>query len=134
MTDTNDMRALTTTCKHDPGDDWDHDAHCVLPSQPATYVFRNPYGQVVIRQKCWPDEDMFVMVAPEGVAALIDALRDAAGIDQCSGTLTPPRPTSARRSPAADRQARHRERKRAAATGEPPANREAAPSQSRPCV
>ena len=96
-----------TTVRDDAKEPWDDDANCVLAAQPATYVFLDCHNQIVIRQRCWPDDDMFVIIAPEGVTALIDALRDATDI----GSRTD-QPMTSRRSPAAERQARHRERKR----------------------
>jgi hypothetical protein len=54
----------------------------VAPSQPATAVYLNPYGCVVIRQEstglneCGDLEDPFVMITPHNVPALIARLQE----------------------------------------------------------
>lgn len=37
----------------------------ILREQRATAVYRNRFGHLIIRQKCWPDDDTFVFVAQE---------------------------------------------------------------------
>jgi hypothetical protein len=40
-----------------------------------TAVYVNPFGQVVIRQACWPDDDQWVVIAPANLWQLIDELQ-----------------------------------------------------------
>lgn len=57
--------------------DWENDDSIVLREQPATAIYRNPYGSLVIRQKRrWPDEeeDPIVVVSPESAVAFMEAL------------------------------------------------------------
>lgn len=57
--------------------DWDVAAEAVvIPEQAATAVFENNQGQVVIRQagQYGPDEDVWILIAPEHAQALADAI------------------------------------------------------------
>lgn len=57
--------------------DWDDDGDCVaVPRQEKIAVYALSSGRVVVRQKPWDGEDDHVVViAPENVPAVIDALR-----------------------------------------------------------
>lgn len=61
--------------------DWDNDDSVVVARQMAIAVLQNERGDVVIRQESQdPHEDeAYVLVRPENVPALIDALCAAAG-------------------------------------------------------
>ncbi len=58
--------------------DWRDDDAVVLQEQPATAVYVNTYGAVIVRQQNWPDEDVHVMVRPENAKTLADAILNAA--------------------------------------------------------
>lgn len=64
--------------------DWGEIAEAVvIPEQAATAVYPNPQGQIVIRQegRLGPDEDVWIVVAPEHAQVLAEAiLRCAAEI------------------------------------------------------
>jgi hypothetical protein len=51
----------------------------VIRSQSAVAAYRNPDGDVVIRQESWPDDDTWIIIKPENVPALIAALADLVG-------------------------------------------------------
>jgi hypothetical protein len=92
------------------------DANVVIREQPTTAVYTNPFGQVVIRQQTWPQDDVWVIVGPEHVAAVIKAMLDAAGIEPAtmfSDGAVEAAPRSPADPTAAERQRRYRERKRA---------------------
>jgi hypothetical protein len=57
--------------------DWRDDAGIVLREQPATAVYRNTTGGIVIRQECaWDEEeDPFLVFQPENLPVLIRALQ-----------------------------------------------------------
>jgi hypothetical protein len=57
----------------------------ILPEQPATAVYFNPRGELVIRQKRWPDDDSFIYIAPDFVSEFIDKLCDIIGIPSVGG-------------------------------------------------
>ena len=62
----------------DGGFDWSDDSAVVLREQPATAVYFNPRGQVVIRQQGEVfDDDPFVFFNVESLPALIAALTSA---------------------------------------------------------
>jgi hypothetical protein len=55
--------------------DWANSPSVVLQEQPATAIYHNPDGQLVIRQRAsWCDEsDFFVIVSPENCNVFMDA-------------------------------------------------------------
>jgi hypothetical protein len=57
--------------------DWVADkSDVVIPEQPATAVYVNLQGEIVIRQQCLDgDDDPIIRLRPENVGALIAALR-----------------------------------------------------------
>jgi hypothetical protein len=55
------------------------DCNRVIADQPETYIFANPYDQLVIRQRSWPDEDAWVRIAPEHLPAVIERLCHVSG-------------------------------------------------------
>jgi hypothetical protein len=61
----------------DYGDfDWLDDPSVVLRSQPATAIYRNDAGHLVIRQeRSWAqEEDPYVMISPENAVTFMEAL------------------------------------------------------------
>jgi hypothetical protein len=62
--------------------DWSDDDVVVLREQRLTAVYRNPHGDLVIRQeRSWnEDEDPFLVIAADNVQPLIDKLCDLEGI------------------------------------------------------
>jgi hypothetical protein len=66
----------------DPDDfDWNNRESVVLREQPETAIYLNPFDEIVIRQRKWPDEDAFVYFTPgDNLQAVIDRLCDLAGI------------------------------------------------------
>jgi hypothetical protein len=62
--------------------DWSDDDVVVLREQRLTAVYRNPHGDLVIRQeRSWnEDEDPFLVIAADNVQTLIDKLCDLEGI------------------------------------------------------
>ncbi|MCC6948849.1 MAG: hypothetical protein IT539_13860 [Bradyrhizobiaceae bacterium] len=64
-----------------PDFDWSEDDSVVLKEQPATAVYINPKGCIVIRQEQGPmdDEDSFVFIAPENIERLIVELQHLDG-------------------------------------------------------
>ena len=137
MTDADNMILSSDECKPDcdPNDR-------VIADQPETFVFSNEWDQLVIRQKNYPDDDMWVRFAPSFLPAIVERMCEWAGeahtlavIDRLNAVVgerrdangnpeTKPAPiegkaaetagfSQARRAPtAADRQRRYRERKR----------------------
>lgn len=111
--------------RHGSDFDWDAIANAVvIPEQAATAVYENPEGNIVIRQagQYGPDEDAWIVIAPEHAKQLADAiLRCAAEItgdgdvDRSHGTTAP--------LTNAERQRRYRERRNAPRNGERNAQR-----------
>jgi hypothetical protein len=60
--------------------DWDDPELTTLREQPLTAIYINPYDQLVIRQRRWPDEDALIFISQESVDAFLDRLTDVAGI------------------------------------------------------
>jgi hypothetical protein len=56
--------------------DWRDDPSIVLKSQPATAIYYNPHGCIVIRQeRSWAqDEDPYVYISPENAVTFMEAL------------------------------------------------------------
>jgi hypothetical protein len=52
----------------------------VLPQQEATAVYVNRDNDVVIRQRRWPEDDVFIYIQNANVMTFIDKLCDVAGI------------------------------------------------------
>ena len=75
----------------------------VVPEQRAISVYTNQFGDVVIRQINWPDEDACLRVPPQYAHALAQAILAEAG-------LTKDEPAPADRTNAV-RQRRHRARR-----------------------
>lgn len=84
----------------------------VIPEQAAIAVFVNPQGDVVIRQagQYGPDEDMWIIVAPDRAAVLADAIVQATAFHGTQPDDS--KPAAAKDRTAADRQRRYRERQR----------------------
>ena len=60
--------------------DWSDTESVVLPEQYATACYFNKTGELVIRQKRWPDDDAFIYIAPDQIVQFIDKLTDIIGI------------------------------------------------------
>jgi hypothetical protein len=60
--------------------DWAADDSVVIPQQPETACYRNEAGQIVIRQRHWPDDDSFVYINPESLPRIIAALTAEGGL------------------------------------------------------
>ena len=60
--------------------DWDDAEAVVLHEQPETAVYWNPNGDLVIRQRRWPDDDVFVVITESSVDRFLDKLTDICGI------------------------------------------------------
>lgn len=90
--------------------DFDWKADTVVGSQLAIAVYKNHDGDIVIRQEMAPynDEDGFVFVRPENATYLAAALMALAEPDTAP-QLALPAPAD---RTAAERQRRHRDRKR----------------------
>lgn len=90
--------------------DWVEDDSIVIPPQQALAVYSNGRGAVVIRQQGDGfDEDAFICIRPENARALAAAiLREAGAALDAEATEQRPKASSA----AAERQRRHRARKR----------------------
>jgi hypothetical protein len=56
--------------------DWAHDDSVVIREQPATAVYTNTSGDIVIRQANaqGDDDDAFIFLRPENVQALVDTM------------------------------------------------------------
>jgi hypothetical protein len=84
--------------------DWQSDPHIVVPAADAVAVYKNDAGDVVIRRQAWwPDEtdDAFIVLPADRVAAVLQAIAVAAGIDGSAVTA---------RTAGAERQRRYRQR------------------------
>jgi hypothetical protein len=60
--------------------DWSDRESVVLHEQPATSCYFNEEGGLVIRQKRWPDDDTWVVIAADQIDTFIDKLTDIIGI------------------------------------------------------
>jgi hypothetical protein len=65
--------------------DWDDTEGVILPEQPATACYWNRRGELVIRQKGWPDDDSFIYIAPDFISEFVDKLTDIVGIPSVGG-------------------------------------------------
>ena len=88
--------------------DWSDGAlNIPIPEQPATCVYTNPRGMIVVRQagQYHQDEDAWLIIAPQNVPALVAALLQEADVgDGVENSSTD--------STAAARQRRYRQRRR----------------------
>ena len=91
------------------GFDWTRDDSIVVPEQQAIAVFTNVHGRIAILQKgdYHPDEDVVIVVNRKNAAQLARAILALAEPD--AAPLALPAPTD---KTAAERQRRHRDRKR----------------------
>jgi len=66
--------------------DWySDDASIVLREQLPTAVYFNPAGDLVIRQRNWPDEDSLIIITEPFQQAFLDRLSDFMGIPSVGG-------------------------------------------------
>lgn len=86
--------------------EWHKDLKVAVRTQMAIAVYLNPYGELVLRQEgqFHPDEDVWIVIAPDNVVAVTDAMHAA------MGAVPATRVTKDRT--AAKRQRRHREKHR----------------------
>lgn len=55
-------------------DIWADEDAVIIHEQPETAVYWNPYGQLVIRQRRWPEDDPCVVFSKASLKALQDAI------------------------------------------------------------
>src|SRR5262245_16886548 len=70
---------LAQAAGDDPDDfDWDNpeEDSIVLREQRATAVYLNRAGDVIIRQRSWPEDDAFVYIAPENAVAFMEGMAE----------------------------------------------------------
>ena len=60
--------------------DWSSDNSIILREQPETAVYFNKENSLVIRQRRWPDENAFIVIAEPTIDQFLDKLTDACGI------------------------------------------------------
>lgn len=60
--------------------DWNDSPSVVLKEQPATAIYWNARGDLVIRQQGWPDDDSVILISENNAQAFLDKLCDAMGI------------------------------------------------------
>jgi len=60
--------------------DWSDVDAVVLAEQPETAVYWNPNGDLVIRQRHWPDDDSLIFISRTNVDEFVDKLCDVVGI------------------------------------------------------
>jgi hypothetical protein len=75
------LETLGTSPQQDADDfDWSGE-NVVIREQPATAIYFNPEGALVIRQKAaYPDNDPFVYIGADHIEAFLDKLCDVCGI------------------------------------------------------
>lgn len=56
--------------------DWSKDPEVVFREQRGTAIYSNKFGEIVIRQHLYPDEDAFIYVGPAHLAAFIARLQE----------------------------------------------------------
>ena len=56
------------------------DSSIILREQPATAVYFNREGSLVIRQHRWPDDDTIIIIAASSIADFLDKLTDICGV------------------------------------------------------
>lgn len=63
-------------------EDWNSEAmkrHVVVPQVDAIAVYRNPAGDIIVRQRnSTGEDDAVIFVPPSAVSALVKAIKDAA--------------------------------------------------------
>jgi hypothetical protein len=98
--------------------DWDDEESMIVPEQPATFVYWNPRGQLVIRQKGQIfEDDPYVIFTVEYLQTLIAALKQKLRDLDSTEALAEPHEAKAkaanRQAPlsAAERQRRFRQRR-----------------------
>ena len=76
------VQAITPEAPAEENFDWSRDDSIVMKDQPATALYWNRNGQLVIRQEAGAleDTDSFIYVAPNQIRTLIDRLCDAIGV------------------------------------------------------
>jgi hypothetical protein len=60
--------------------DWCGDDSVVLQEQPKTAAYLNSNNSLVIRQRNWPDDDSFIVIAANNIHDFLDKITDVAGI------------------------------------------------------
>jgi hypothetical protein len=72
--------APTASVKDSEDFDWCNDDSIIFREQPETAIYFNPHGSLVIRQRNWPEEDVYVYITAELIDVFIDKLTDIMGI------------------------------------------------------
>ena len=65
--------------------DWSDPESLVLSEQPETAIYWNPRGELVIRQRRWPDDDSILFISASNVGQFVDRLTDIVGIPSMGG-------------------------------------------------
>lgn len=52
----------------------------VIPEQLATAVYTNKAGEIVIRQKRWPDDDVYIFLTPDAAPRFLEKFTEIMGI------------------------------------------------------
>jgi hypothetical protein len=61
--------------------DWNAtDGSIVLREQAETAIYFNEYGGLVIRQRSWPNDDVYVVITESNIGRFLDELTDICGI------------------------------------------------------
>lgn len=60
--------------------DWSDSESVIIPEQPETAAYFNKRGELVIRQRKWPDDDPCIFISPTQIAKFLDKLTDVCGV------------------------------------------------------
>jgi len=76
----------STSAKRDDWQfDWKDKEAVVFQQQSATAIYFNLDGDLVIRQRNWPDDDSYVVITPQCQREFLDRLCDAVGVSSFGG-------------------------------------------------
>jgi hypothetical protein len=59
--------------------DWNNDDSVIIRETKDTAVYFNKHSALVIRQRGWPDDDTFIIIAEGQITDFLDKLTDACG-------------------------------------------------------
>jgi len=57
------------------------DSSVLFRHQNLVEIGKDQHGNIVLRERCWPDDDQNIAIAPENLLRLVVALLDASGAD-----------------------------------------------------
>ena len=84
----NDLNDTENT-DEDHGFDWGADAgDVIVREQPAIACYVNPAGDIVLRQRGYPEDDAWIWFAPGHALAIAAAILEAAGLEVTATALT----------------------------------------------